>query len=355
MKATMNAKELLGALDELEVQKGIDRDYVLESLKNGLELAYKKNFDSEENVEIDINKETGKIGVFAKKEVVEKVEDSILQVDIDEARKKNKKAEVGDIVNIEVTPRDFGRIAAQTAKQIVLQKIREYERDMVYAQYSSKIGTIVTGSIQKVEKTFVIIELGNTEAIMPLKEQVPTEIYVPNTRIKVYLSEVNKGSRGATQVIVSRTNQGLVAKLFELEVPEIAEGIITIKNIVREAGSRTKIAVYSEDENIDPIGSCIGKKGMRIQPIIDELNGERIDVIPYSDDIASYIINALAPAQILAIDLIEEEAMATVVVPDDQLSLAIGKEGQNVRLAANLTGWKIDIKSETQIKQVVVE
>ena len=283
------------------------------------------------------------------------MEDPNLQISLVDAKSITKKAKIGDTVNVEVTPKNFGRIAAVAGKQIIVQRLREAERNLVYTQYADKEGQIVVGVIQKNDKFGTIVDLGRVEAIIPIKEQISTEKLETHQRIKAYVLSVTESGKFGPQIVLSRKDPNFVKKLFELEVPEIIDGIVEIKGIAREAGSRTKIAVWSNDENVDPVGSLVGKKGMRIQPIIDELNGERIDVIPYSDDIPSYIINAISPAPILAIDINDDEKVATVVVPDEALSYAIGAGGQNVRLAAILTGWKIDIKTETQIKEEVVE
>ncbi|MEG2459993.1 MAG: transcription termination factor NusA [Clostridia bacterium] len=355
----INPKALLSAMEELYTEKGITKEYMVESLKMALEVAYKKNFGSEtENIVIKIDDEKGEAKVFAQKEVVatvEEVENNGTHITLQDAKNISKRAAVGDILNVEVTPKNFGRIAAVTGKQVIVQRLREAERDLVFSQYSNKAGEIVVGIVQRMDKGNLIIDLGRVEAFMPAKEQVKTERFETHDRIKAFVVEVNQNPKFGPQVLLSRTHPNLVKKLFEMEVPEIADGIIEIKNIVREAGARTKVAVWSNDENIDPIGSCIGKRGMRIQKVTDELQGEKIDIIPFSDDAPSYIINALSPAQILAIDLNEEENSCLVVVPDDQLSLAIGAGGQNVRLAANLTGWKIDIKSESQVAEQIVE
>ena len=349
----ISSKELFEAIDELYIEKGITKEYLIESLKLALETAYKKNYDTNENIVIDINDKT--IKVYAVKEVVEKVEDKNAQVSLEEAKKVSKRAKIGDVVNIEVTPKNFGRIAAVAGKQIIVQRLREAERDLVYTQYSDKEGQIVVGVVQKNDKYGTIVDLGRVEALIPVKEQVKNEELKTHQRIKAYVESVTESGKYGPQIVLSRKSPNFVKKLFEIEIPEIIDGIVEIKAIAREAGSRTKIAVYSTDENIDPVGSLVGKKGIRIQPIIDELNGERIDVVPYSDDVPSFIINALSPAPILAIDINDEEKCATVVVPDEALSYAIGAGGQNVRRAAILTGWKIDIKTETQIKDVVVE
>lgn len=349
----ISSKELFNAIDEIYEEKGITREYLVESLKMALEAAYKKNYDTTEDIIVDVNEQS--IKVYAVKTVVEKVEDKSKEISLPEAKQISKRAQIGSVVNVEVTPKNFGRIAAAAGKQIIVQRLREAERDLVYTQYSDKEGQIVVGVVQKNDKFGTIVDLGRVEALIPLKEQVKTEELKPHQRIKAYVVSVTESGKFGPQIVLSRKDPNFVKRLFELEVPEILDGIVEIKAVAREAGSRTKVAVFSNDENIDPVGSLVGKKGIRIQPIIDELGGERIDVIPYSDDIPSYIINSLSPAPILAIDINDEEKMATVVVPDEALSYAIGAGGQNARLAAILTGWKIDIKTETQIKEVVVE
>ena len=350
----IDSKELVLALDELEKEKGIKKDYMLESIETALVTAYKRNYDSNtENVKVIMNAETGEIHVYAEKEVVETVEDEKVQINLTDARKINKKLEVGDIAQIEIIPRDFGRIAAQTAKQVIIQKIREASRNVLFDEFTERKGEIISGIVQKADGSIVVIDLGKLEGVMPLKEQIPTEKYKVNDKIRGYVLDVERGVKGAPQVIVSRANGDFVRKLFELEIPEIYEGIIEIKSVSRDPGSRSKVAVYSPDENIDPVGSCVGQKGIRIQNIINELNGEKIDVIEWNADPSIYISAALLPAQVLAVDINDEEKFAQVIVPDDQLSLAIGKSGQNVRLAAKLTNWKIDIKSESQFREMI--
>ena len=351
----IDVKELIGAMDELEKERGIKKDYLIESLEGALVSAYKKNFDSVDNVKVTINQETGDIHIYSVREVVEKSEDPLLEISIDEARQINPKAEIGETVDLEIVPKDFGRIAAQTAKQVVVQKIREAERDIIYNEYHDKTGEIVTGIIQKVDDGLVVLDLGKLEGIMTAKEQVPTEHYKVNDKIRGYVVSVKKEIKGNPQVIVSRSHPDFVRKLFEFEIPEIYEGLIEIKSVSRDAGSRSKVAVYSKNENIDPVGSCVGQKGVRIQNIINELHGEKIDVIEWNEDPSIYIAAALLPAQVMAVDAKEEEKFAQVIVPDDQLSLAIGKSGQNARLAAKLTNWKIDIKSESQFREMLAQ
>lgn len=352
----IDSKELILALEDLEKEKGIKKDYMLESIETALVTAYKRNYDSNsENVKIVMNDETGEIHVFAEKEVVETVEDEKLQINLADAQKINKKLSIGDTAQIEIIPRDFGRIAAQTAKQVIIQKIREASRNVLFDEFSDKKGEIVSGLIQKADRGIVVVDLGKLEGVMPLKEQVPTEKYRVNDKIRACIVNVERGVKGAPQVIISRANGDFVRKLFELEIPEIYEGVIEIKSVSRDPGSRSKVAVYSPNENIDPVGSCVGQKGIRIQNIINELNGEKIDVIEWNADPSIYISAALLPAQVLAVDINEDEKFAQVIVPDDQLSLAIGKSGQNVRLAAKLTNWKIDIKSESQFRKMIEE
>ena len=351
----IDVKELVSAMDELEKERGIKKEYLIESLESALVTAYKKNFDSEDNVKVNINGDTGEIHVYSVMEVVEKSEDPLLEISLEKAKKINPDVKIGDTVDIEIMPKDFGRIAAQTAKQVVVQKIREVERELIFNEYNDKKGEIVSGLIQKADTGTLVIDLGKLEGVMPLKEQIPTEHYKVNDKIKGYVMSVEKGNKGAPQVIVSRSHPNFVKRLFELEIPEIYEGLIEIKSVSREAGYRSKVAVYSKNENIDPVGSCVGQKGVRIQNIINELNGEKIDVIEWSEEPSIYIAASLLPAQVMAVDVKEDEKFAQVIVPDDQLSLAIGKSGQNARLAARLTNWKIDIKSESQIRDIIAE
>ncbi len=344
-------KKFFDALEDLSIEKGINKDYILEAIEQALVTAYKRNFNSQENVKIVIDESHYTINVYSMREVVKECQDPTIEINLADAKKYSKRAKVGDIVEVEVTPKDFGRIAAQTAKQVIVQKLREAEREIVYSEFSDRQGEIVSGIIQKSEKNIVIVDLGKLEGIMTANEQVPGEVYNVNDRIKAYVLEVAKNNRGVPQMLISRTHPGFVRRLLELEIPEIYEGLIEIKNIVREAGSRTKIAVYSKDPNIDPVGSCVGSRGTRIQNVLNELKNEKVDVVEWSEDPVQYIASSLSPATVLAVDIDEENMSSKVVVPDNQLSLAIGKDGQNARLSARLTGWKIDIKSETQIKQ----
>ncbi|MCI8353177.1 MAG: transcription termination/antitermination protein NusA [Clostridia bacterium] len=352
MKAIDN-KELVLALEELENEKGIKKSYLIEAIEQALVTAYKRNFDSAENVKVVMDRETGAAHLYAVKEVVEAVEDFKLQISLEEAKTISKKLEIGDNVDIEMVPKDFGRIAAQTAKQVIIQKLREAEREIVYTEFNERKGEIVSGLVQKADSNIIVMDLGKLEGIMPAKEQIPTEKYKVNDKVRGYVLDVVKGLKGTPQVIVSRACPDFVRKLFEFEIPEIYEGLIEIKSVSRDPGYRSKVAVYSNNENIDPVGSCVGQKGVRIQNIINELNGEKIDVIEWNKDPSIYIASALLPAQVMAVDIKEEEKFAQVIVPDDQLSLAIGKSGQNARLAARLTNWKIDIKSESQFREMI--
>ncbi len=352
MKAIDN-KELILALEELEKEKGIKKEYVLESIETALVTAYKRNFDALENVRVDIDHNTGATHIYSIKDVVEHANDEVTEISLEEAHKINRELKLDDTVEVEIVPKDFGRIAAQTAKQVIVQKLREVERDLMFDEYTNKKGEIVSGIIQKADKNIVIVDLGNIEGIMLAKDQVQTERYRVNDKIKAYIVNVERGLKGAPQVMISRSHPDFVRKLLEFEIPEIYEGVIEIKNVSRDAGSRSKVAVYSPDPNIDPVGSCVGAKGVRIQNVINELNGEKIDVIEWDEDPSVYIASALLPAQILAVDIKEEDKFAEVIVPDDQLSLAIGKAGQNARLAAKLTNWKIDIKSESQFREIL--
>ena len=351
-------KELILALEELEKEKGIKKEYLLESIETALLTAYKRNFDALDNVKVVMDPQTGATHVYSIKEVMEHANDTALEISLEDAKKMNKDINIGETVEVEIVPRNFGRIAAQTAKQVIIQKLREAEREIIYTEFNDRKGEIVSGIIQKADKNIVVMDLGRLEGIMPTKEQVPTETYRVNDKIKGYVLDVERGAKGAPQVIVSRSHPDFpdfVRKLLEFEIPEIYEGVIEIKSVSRDPGYRSKVAVYSPDPNIDPVGSCVGQKGVRIQNVINELNGEKIDVIEWNEDPSIYISSALLPAQILAVDIKEEEKFAQVIVPDDQLSLAIGKSGQNARLAAKLTNWKIDIKSETQFREMLMK
>ncbi|SNR88981.1 NusA antitermination factor [Anaerovirgula multivorans] len=341
--------EFIEALEQIQKDKGISKEILIDALEAALISSYKRNFGSAQNVRVEINRDTGEVHVYSQKKVVENLEDELLELSLDEAKGIDRNYEVDDIVEREVTPRNFGRIAAQTAKQVVVQRIREAERGVVYEEYINRESDIITGSVARLAKGIVYINLGKTEAILGPTEQMPGEEYKHGDRIKSYIVEVKKTPKGP-QVLVSRTHPGLIKRLFELEVPEIHDGIVEVKSISREAGSRTKIAVESKDPNVDPVGSCVGPKGARVQAIVDELRGEKIDIIKYSEDPSVFIASSLSPAKVVSTEVNIDNKTAKVVVPDYQLSLAIGKEGQNARLAAKLTGWKIDIKSESQVK-----
>ena len=355
MKEAIDNKELVIALEELEKEKGIKKSYLIESIETALVTAYKRNFDAKENVKVVMDDVTGAAHIYSVKEIVETVEDADTQISLEDAKKINKTLELGDSVDIELVPKNFGRIAAQTAKQVIVQKIREAEREIVYTEYNDRKGEIVTGLVQKADRGIVVMDLGKLEGVMLAKEQIPTETYKVNDKIRAYVTDVEKGPKGIPQVIVSRATPDFVKKLLEFEIPEIYEGLIEIKSVSRDPGYRSKVAVYSQNENIDPVGSCVGQKGVRIQNVINELNGEKIDVIEWNEDPSIYISAALLPAKVMAVDINDEEKFAQVIVPDDQLSLAIGKSGQNVRLAAKLTNWKIDIKSETQFREMLAK
>ncbi len=336
--------ELLSALTDLCKEKGIERDTILDALEAALIAAYKRNFLSAQNVCVELDRETGKIGVYAQKTVVEEIEDQQQEISLVDAKKLSKTYEVGDVVNVEVTPANFGRIAAMTAKQVVTQRIREAERGILYSEYTRKENEIVSGKIERIERGNIYVDIGKVEAVMPVNEQVADEYYEVGRMIKCYVSEVRNGTK-STQIILSRSHPGLVKKLFFQEVPEIQDGIVEIKSISREAGSRSKIAVYSQDPDVDAQGACIGPRGGRVQAIGEELNYEKIDIVNWSEDPVEYISAALSPSKVLTVEIDEEEKSAKVTVPEHQLSLAIGKSGQNVRLAARLTGWKIDISA----------
>lgn len=343
--------EFLDALKDLEKEKGIAVNVLMEAIEAALLSAYKRNFGSLQNARVHIDRDTGDFKVYAQRTVVETVEDQRQEITLAEAQKIDPVFTVGDVVETEVTPRDFGRIAAQTAKQVVVQRIREAERNIIYDEFSEREGDIVTGVVQRIEQRNVFIELGKTEAVLTPSEQMPGEAYRQGERIKTYITEVRKTTKGP-QILVSRTHPGLLKRLFEMEVPELHEGVIELKGITREAGARSKIAVYSKDEHVDPVGACVGPKGMRVQNIVTELNGEKIDIIKWNSDPSKFVASSLSPARVVAVEIWEEEKVARVIVPDYQLSLAIGKEGQNARLAAKLTGWKIDIKSVSQMKEI---
>lgn len=348
----MNA-EFMQAVMELGKEKGVSTDLLLDAVEDAIVAAYKKNYPNigpTQNVRVDLNRTTGDMHVYARKTIVDVVNSEGEEINLDAAREINPRYELGDILEVEVTPKNFGRIAAQNAKQLVVQRIREAEQSLIFEKFSNKENDIVTGIVQRVENGNVFIDLGSAEGILIANEQIPTETYKPYDRIKVYILEVKKNTKATKgpQIMVSRTHHGLLKRLFELEVPEIQDGLIELKSVAREPGMRSKISVSTSDNNIDAVGACVGQKGMRVQAIVNELKGEKIDIVKYSEDYGEYVSNALSPAKVISTNIVENEKICHVVVPDHQLSLAIGKEGQNARLAAKLTGWKIDIKSSTQ-------
>lgn len=342
--------ELILALKELEKERGIPKKALIEAIKSALNTAYKKNFGTSQNVSVELNEITGEVQVYAQKRVSEEVKDTCMEISLHDAQEIDPSLTEDSLVNVEVTPSNFGRIAAQTAKQVVVQKLREAERSLIYEEFSEREGEIVTGSIQRIESKTVVVNLGRTEGIMLPSDQIFTERYEVGQRIKGYIYEVKNSSKGPS-VFISRTHPYFLKRLFELEVPEIYEGVVEIKTIAREAGSRSKISVFSMDEKIDSVGACVGPHGIRVQNIVNELDGEKIDIIKYHKDPEKFIANALSPSKVLSVEIEGDGKKARVIVPDYQLSLAIGKEGQNARLAAKLTGWKIDIKSESQAEE----
>ncbi|MDP1418003.1 transcription termination factor NusA [Peribacillus simplex] len=342
--------ELLDALYILENEKGISREVLIDAIESALISAYRRNFNQAQNVRIDLNLGKGTMRVFARKDVVEEVFDSRLEISVEEARAIDPNYQLEDIVEMEVTPKDFGRIAAQTAKQVVTQRVREAERGIIYAEFIDREEDIMTGIVQRQDSRFIYVSLGKIEALLPVNEQMPNEQYKPHDRIKVFITKVEKTSKGP-QIFVSRSHPGLLKRLFEIEVPEIFDGTVEIKSVAREAGDRSKISVHSDNEEVDPVGSCVGQKGQRVQAIVNELKGEKIDIVKWSENPVIFVANALSPSKVLEVIVKEEEKATTVIVPDYQLSLAIGKRGQNARLAAKLTGWKIDIKSETEARE----
>ena len=343
-------EEFILALKQLESEKGIPEDVIIEALETALVSSYKKNFGTSQNVIVEINRDTGEISLAAEKEVVDEVFDENTEIAVEDARRENPRLEIGDIYYEKIDPEKFGRIAAQTARQVVIQRIKDAERDVIYDDYADRENEIITCDVQRVTKGNVFVDLGKTEAILPVSEQIQGESYHQGDRYKMLVLEVNKQPKGP-QIVLSRSHPNLVRRLFELEVPEIHDGIVEIFSIAREAGSRTKIAVFSKDEDVDPLGACVGFKGSRVKTIVDELHDEKIDIVIWEKDIAAFIGNALSPSKVVEVFINQREKSAMVVVPDYQLSLAIGKEGQNARLAAKLTNWKIDIKSETQFDE----
>lgn len=338
--------DFIAAINQVSSEKGVSKEVVIQAIEAALVSAYKRNFGSAANqdVVVRINRQSGEVRVFVQRQVVEEVRDPKLELTLDQARAIQPDAKLGGAVEEEVTPQNFGRIAAQTAKQVVLQRLREAERELVYEEFNDREGDIVIGVVQRMEARTVIVDLGKVEATLPVSEQVPSESYRHGQRLKLYLVEIHRTPKGP-QIVLSRTHRNLVRRLFELEVPEIYNGTVEIKSIAREPGSRSKVAVAARQEGVDPVGSCVGMRGVRIQNIVNELGGEKIDVVQWSADPAVFVAHALSPAQVVGVDLNESEKTAVVTVPDRQLSLAIGREGQNARLAARLTGWRIDIKA----------
>ncbi|WP_404433024.1 transcription termination factor NusA [Sutcliffiella horikoshii] len=345
------SSELFDALTLMEKEKGISKDIIIEAIEAALISAYKRNFNQAQNVRVDMNLDTGTMRVFARKDVVDEVFDSRLEISVQEARQIDPNYQENDVVEIEVTPKDFGRIAAQTAKQVVTQRVREAERGVIYSEYIEREEDIMTGIVQRLDSKFIYVSLGKIEALLPVNEQMPNEHYKPHDRIKVFLTKVEKTTKGP-QIFVSRSHPGLLKRLFELEVPEIYDGTVEIKSVAREAGDRSKISVHCDNPEVDPVGACVGPKGQRVQAIVNELKGEKIDIVRWSKDPVEFVANALSPSKVLEVQVNEEEKATTVIVPDYQLSLAIGKRGQNARLAAKLTGWKIDIKSESEAEEL---
>jgi len=348
------SSELFQALTMLSEEKGIDKETLLEALEAALISAYKKNFKSASNVSVKFNEEEGTMKVFARKKIVDEVENEREEINLDEAREIDLSYEIGDIVEQEVTPTNFGRIAAQAAKQVVTQRVREAERDIIYEEYIDREEDVLTGIVERVDAHNVFVNIGKIEAKLSRMDQIESEKYEVHDRIKVYVTKVTKTNKGP-QVSISRSHPGLLKRLFEMEVPEIYDGTVEIKSISREAGERSKISVYASNPEVDPVGSCVGPKGQRVQAVVNELNGEKIDIVKWSEDPVIYVSNALSPSEVIDVLVDEEEKATTVIVPDDQLSLAIGKRGQNARLAAKLTGWKIDIKSESEAKESGIE
>ena len=348
------SSELITALEIIEKEKGISKDVVIEAIEAALISAYKRNFNQAQNVRVDFNLHNGSIRVFARKEIVSNVFDTRLEITVEEARQHNPNFIVGDIIELEVTPKDFGRVAATTAKQVVTQRVREAERGVIYSEYIDRQEDMMTGTVQRIDSRAIYVNLGKIEAVLPVTEQIPTEKYKIHDRIKVFVTKVEKTSKGP-QIFVSRTHPGLLKRLFETEVPEIYDGIVEIRSVAREAGDRSKISVFTSNSDLDPVGACVGQKGQRVQSIVNELKGEKIDIVRWSSDPVEFVANALSPSQVIQVLVNEEEKATTVVVPDHQLSLAIGKRGQNARLAARLTGWKIDIKSQSDADKLGID
>jgi N utilization substance protein A len=344
------SSELIKALNEIEKDRGIPKSALIDAIKSALNTAYKKNFGIAQTIDVDINEITGEVQIFSQKKVVAEVTDNRLEIKLEEARELYPECSIGDLIYVEVTPSNFGRIAAQTAKQVVIQKLREAERSLIYEEFLDREGEVVTGTVERIEAKTIYISLGRTEGIMLPADQIAGEKYDIGQRVKAYIYEVKNTSKGPN-IFVSRSHPYFLRRLFELEVPEIYDGIVEIKGIAREAGTRSKISVHSTEEKIDSVGACVGPRGIRVQNIVSELGGEKIDIIKYDKSPQVFIANALSPSKVQRVFVNEADKIATVVVPDYQLSLAIGKEGQNARLAAKLTGWKVDIKSESQFME----
>ncbi len=339
--------DLKRIIDQVSKEKGIDRAVLIGAVEEAIRSAARKKYGQKADLEVQYNEETGEVEVFQFRTVVEKVADPETEISLEEARALDPESQLGDSLGVKLDTRDLGRIAAQTAKQIIIQKIKSAERDLIYEEYKDRVGHIVAGSVQRFDRGNIIINLGRTEAILPVSEQIPTEHYRRGDRIRALIIEVRRASRDP-QIVLSRSHPDFLAKLFELEVPEIQEGVVKIMGVAREPGSRAKIAVVSSDPDIDPVGACVGLRGSRVQAIVQELKGEKIDIVPWNPDPAKYVYNALSPAECSKVIVDEANKALEVVVPDDQLSLAIGRQGQNVRLASKLLGWKIDVCSETQ-------
>ncbi len=348
------SQELIAVLTQLERERGVAKDVLLDTLKLAMASAAKKQYGLGRNVDVSFDEQTGEIGVRASKEVVRIIQNPQSEVLLDEARKENPDIQVGDFLTQGVETEGLGRIAAQIAKQVILQRVREAERANIYQEFKDRAGDLITGSVSQVERGNIYVDIGRTEAILPRREQIFREVYKRGDRIRAYIMEVREITKGP-QIILSRTHPGLLTRLFEIEVPEIYDGVVTIKGCVREPSGRSKVAVVSHERDVDPVGACVGTRGSRVQSIVQELRGEKIDIISWSDDIRTYAANALSPAKIQHITLVEEEGRMEVLVPDDQLSLAIGKGGQNVRLAAKLLGWKIDLKGESEYRRLIAE
>ena len=347
----MNLAPLRREIEQIAKDKGIDKDTIVEALEEAMRQAAKKKFGLEREIEARFNDEMGEVELFEFREVVENVEDANTQISLGRARELDSEAELGDEIGVKLDATGFGRILAQTAKQVIIQRVRDAERDIVYDEYKDRAGEIVNGIVRRFEKGAIIVDLGRAEAVLPPKEQTPRETYRPGDRIRAYVQEINRVTKGP-QIVLSRASIEMLTKLFEQEVPEMYEGIVTIDSAAREAGARSKIAVASRDGDVDPVGACVGMKGSRVQAVVQELRGERIDIVPWSPDPARYVCSALSPAQVSKVIIDEGTKSMDVIVPDDQLSLAIGRKGQNVRLAVQLTGWKIDIKSESKMREV---